>query len=211
MKPIAQALLRGMLLLLLAACAAAPPPAVPMAGEVEIVVTSNGWHSGIAVARDDLPPAAVPEAADFPAAAWFEFGWGDAEYYPAPDPSIGMALRAALQPSPAVVHLIGLPDAPEAVFADREAVRLALSRPALSRLIAHIAASFDRGGAPRAAPGPSGLYPFSRFYPATGRFHLFNNCNTWTARALAAAGLSMAPDSVVTAEDLMRQVRPLRR
>ena len=29
-------------------------------------VTSNGWHSGIVIARADLPESAIPETADFP-------------------------------------------------------------------------------------------------------------------------------------------------
>ncbi len=95
------------------------------AAERLIFVTSNGWHSGIVVARADLPEAAIPEIADFPDAVFFEFGWGDAAYYPARRPTFDLAMRAAL-PGPAVVHLLGLIAHPSAVFptATVEAVRL---------------------------------------------------------------------------------------
>ena len=48
--------------------------------ETTIYVTSNGWHTGIAIARADLPPGLVPEAADFPNAtvsrlACTEYRW----------------------------------------------------------------------------------------------------------------------------------------
>ncbi|MDX1423384.1 MAG: hypothetical protein R3322_09610, partial [Kiloniellales bacterium] len=37
----------------------------------------------------------------------------------------------------------------------------------------------------------------------------FNTCNTWTARGLQAAGWPVRAAGVVTAEELMTQVRPL--
>ena len=54
-----------------------------------------------------------------------------------------------------------------------------------------------------------GLYQDSWFYPAHGRFHLLNTCNTWTARMLTAAGVGVSPSGVNTAEDLMRRLRDL--
>jgi hypothetical protein len=53
-----------------------------------------------------------------------------------------------------------------------------------------------------------GIYPFSLFYPATGRFHLFNTCNSWTAQALTATGLGASLGGVNTAEDLVSRIRP---
>ncbi|MDE0205085.1 MAG: DUF2459 domain-containing protein, partial [Candidatus Tectomicrobia bacterium] len=43
-----------------------------------IHVTSNGWHTAIVVPAQALADSgAIPEAADFPDAAFLEFGWGD--------------------------------------------------------------------------------------------------------------------------------------
>ncbi|MGQ0662260.1 MAG: DUF2459 domain-containing protein [Pseudomonadota bacterium] len=182
--------------------------AVGSSGDRLIFVTSNGWHSGIVVARSDVPLAAIPEAADFPEAAYLEFGWGAADYYPAPRPTFGLALGAAF-PGPSVIHLSGLPDDPAKVFPTVTVLTVPLPDGGLRQLIAHLAASFDRAGAERAQPSARGLYDFSLFYPATGKFHLFNTCNTWTARALAAAGLAVEADGVQTAGDLVKRVRPL--
>lgn len=175
------------------------------ASEREVLVTSNGWHSGIVLARADVPATAIPESADFPEARYLEFGWGDAVYYPAPRPHLGLALGAVF-PGPAVVHLVGLPDHPGHVFPGARVVRLTLPPSSFERLIAHLAATFERGGDPRARPSADGLYPFSRFYPATGRFHAFNTCNTWTARALQAAGLAIEPEGVQSAGELMARL-----
>lgn len=175
------------------------------AAEREVLVTSNGWHSGIVLARADVPATAIPESEDFPDAAYLEFGWGDAVYYPTPRPTLGLALGAVF-PGPAVVHLVGLSDHPARVFPSARVVRLTLSEAALARLLAHLAGAFERGAAARAQPSADGLYPFSRFYPATGRFHAFNTCNTWTAQALQAAGLAIEPQGVQTAGELMARL-----
>jgi uncharacterized protein (TIGR02117 family) len=173
-----------------------------------IHVTSNGWHSGIVIARADLPPGAIPETADFPQARFFEFGWGDTVYYPAPRKTFGMTLGAAF-PGPAVVHMIGMPVHPREMFPTVEVVALRLSDEGFRRLVEYLHATFRRGGAARVRPSAAGLYPTSLFYPATGSFHLFNTCNTWTARGLATAGLPIQVTGIQRAGELMLQVRAL--
>jgi len=211
-----QVLVGLVLLLLIAACAQRPP--VPLSSSIAapadgrawtVFVTSNGFHSAIVLARADLPAGRLPETGDFPQSRFFEFGWGDAEYYPARKTTVGMALRAALLSTPSVVHLAGRVHVPVPQPPDFEVVRLALDSGAVARLVSFIEATFARGGKARAEPSGPGLYATSLFYPAHGRFHLGNTCNTWTARALAAAGLPVEVEGTTMAEDLMSQVRPL--
>ncbi len=189
-----------------------PPPAVsgsPAGAAKTIFVTSNGWHSSIVLARADVAPGRIPEAADVPQARFLEFGWGDADYYPAQDPGIGLALAALLAPTPSVVHMAGLAVDPARRYPTAEVIALSLDAPGLARLVDFIHATFRRQGRPRAAATGPGLYADSRFYPAVGRFHLMNTCNTWTARALAAAGFAVTGQGITTAEELMEQVRAL--
>lgn len=175
--------------------------------EKAIHVTSNGWHTGIVIARADLPPGLIPETADFPAATHFEFGWGNRDYYTTPRKTIGLTIGAAL-PGAAVVHMAGLARAPYA-YPGHEAVALRISDDGFRRLAAYLHQSFARGGAPRGTAITHGLVATSAFYPATGTFHLFNTCNTWTAMGLASAGLSIRASGVQQAEELMSQVRAL--
>jgi uncharacterized protein (TIGR02117 family) len=172
-----------------------------------IWVVSNGWHSGIVLARADVPESVIPEIADFPQARFFEFGWGDAEFYPAREAGAWLALRAAF-PGPAVMHVAGLPDHPARIWPNVTILPFAVSAEALSRLLAFLRDSFDRAGAGRAVVTARGIYPFSLFYPATGRFHVFNNCNSWTAQALTAMGFGVSLGGVNTADDLISRIRP---
>jgi len=174
---------------------------------IEVYVTSNGWHSAIVVPRAALPTGAIPEAADFPAAAYLSLSWGDAEYFPVREPTLGMTLRAALQPTPAVLHMAGLSSHPRDVFPAEELVELKTTTEGFEKLVTYLDSTFDRAGAARAQASEPGLYNFSLFYRAKGEFHFFNTCNTWTARGLKAGGWPVRVTGTVTAEDLMAQIR----
>lgn len=205
-----------LLALLLVACTAPPvPPAAELPAaegplDRRVFIVSNGWHSGIVIAAEEIAAGGLlPETADFPGAAFYEFGWGDRDYYPARDPGIGLALAAALTPTPAVVHLRGLAGPPAQVYPESEVIAVPLSEAGLRRLIVRLDAAFERADAPRAQSVAQGLYADSLFYPAHGTFHLKNTCNTWVGRKLQAARPDFSPAGVVTAESLMRLVRQL--
>lgn len=193
----------------LSACTAGPavpPDAGPPTRAVHVV--SNNWHTGIVVPRAAiLATGLMPEAGDFPDAAYLTFGWGDRDYYPAPEATVGMALGAALVPTPAVMHVEASPGPPAPVPGGREVLRVPLSDSGLDALVAAIAADFERPeGAPARLIAP-GLGADSGFYPARGSFHLFNTCNTWTARMLRAGGVDIAPAGVVSASDLTARLQ----
>lgn len=168
---------------------------------------SHGWHTGIVIRRADIPAGLWPEAGDFPQAEYLEVGWGDRDYYQHPDPGLWLTLKAALVPTPSVLHVVGLRGSAAGSFPASEVVELRLARAGVERLVRHIDHAHARTGTPRAAPLGPGLYGDSRFYPARESFHLFNTCNVWTARALRAAGLPFTP--AVTAEGVMAQARAL--
>lgn len=194
----------------LAACASTPqtlPARDEGAPAHGVYFYSNGWHTSIVLPRQALLQWLIPEVEDFPDAVFLEFGWGDRTYYPAPDPSFDMALAAAIAPSPAVMHVAGLPRPPQDHYGDVEVLNLDLSTAALARLAAEIDASFDRPEGGRAGHVAQGLYPDSWFYPAHGEFHLFNTCNTWTARMVAATGVDVSLSGVNRADDLMDRLR----
>lgn len=173
-----------------------------------VLITGNGWHSDIAIARADIPAGRIPEAADFPDAVYLHFGWGDANFYQSSNPGLGTTIGAAFA-GPAVVHLAGLARRPSETFRDMEEIALTLDAAQFEKLVTHLHDSFAREGKPRVESSGPGVYEFSRFYPATGEFHLFNTCNTWTARGLATAGLAITADGVRTESDVMEQVRAL--
>jgi len=172
-----------------------------------VLLVNHGWHTGIVVRAEDIPEGVWPESAYYPNAQYLEVGVGNREFYPAPERSIWLALRAALVPSAAVIHVVALSDHPARTLSFTALVALDLAEPDFRRLIEFIAATHERAGAERAEPMGPGLYHGGHFYPAHGSFHLFNNCNTWVVNALRAAGLPMR--WAVTSDDVIAQALEL--
>jgi uncharacterized protein (TIGR02117 family) len=191
------------LCILLCSCAAVPlPEEAPGPGERALFVVPQGWHTGIAVRRADIPGALIPEKRDFPQADWLEFGWGDRDFYMSETPGPWTTFKAAFLPTASVVHVVGLRGPLAARFPGSEIVEIGVSQAALERLLRYVHAAFAReAGASR---------PLGRgFYPGRETFHLLRTCNVWTARALREAGLPVR--DALTVEGILAQVRPLSR
>lgn len=196
------------LVLFLAACGTALPRKEAGPHTHLVHVSSNGWHTAIVVPAPALFAIdTLPEAADFSGAAFLEFGWGDHIYYPAKKKTLGMALTAALVPTSAVMHIAALQAPPESNGSEFEALSVKLTEAGFQRLIQALTAEFKRPSGGRAESISRGLYPDSHFYQAHGEFHLFNTCNTWTARMLLAGGVNIPPYRIITADGLMSHLQ----
>lgn len=173
-----------------------------------IHVTSNGWHTAIVVPAAALvATGALPEAEAFSGAPFLEFGWGDRIYYPARKKTLGMTLSAVLVQTPAVMHVAMHQGPPKDDGTGYEMISVGLTEEGFLRLAKALAAEFERPIDGRAEPISRGLYPHSYFYRAHGKFHLFNTCNTWTARMLRVSGVALSPSGIVAADKLMTRLR----
>jgi uncharacterized protein (TIGR02117 family) len=173
-----------------------------------VFVVHNNWHAALIVRKADLSQALFPEQDHFPEAEYLEIGWGDRDYFPATEESVGLALRAAFWSSGSVLHVVSFRGPIGDYFVDGEIIELALSPEAFQRLSEFVSASFSRADRSVAAQSQPGLVPHARFYPAAGRFSILRTCNTWIADSLKSAGLDISPRYIITAASLARQVRP---
>lgn len=199
------------LAMLVAGCAATANPRLEVAPDPArtMHVVRHGGHSGIVLKLADLPLDAWPMLREFAGAEHIEIGWGDRDYYPAPSPTAWMALRAVLLPKPGVLHVVGFRGTPREYFPASEVVTLGLGEPGLARLQARLRESFEFDSAGNAVFVAPGLYGDSRFYASRESFHLLKTCNVWTAGLLREAGLPVVPAAALSAESLLRQLRPL--
>lgn len=195
-------------LLLLAACACnvgVKPQPVLETGSKTVFLVAHGWHSGMVIKRADIPVDLLPERGDFPQAEYLELGWGERDFYRAPEVGFWLTLKAALWRNASVLHVVGFDGQVTHYFPQAEILQLDLSESSFLALIRYIDASFARGDAPSAAALGAGLYGDSKFYASGETFHLFKTCNVWLARALRAAGLDMTPSLALTTTALMKQ------
>jgi uncharacterized protein (TIGR02117 family) len=167
-----------------------------------VFIVNYGWHAAIVLKKADVSELLLPEAKDFPDSDYLEFGWGDLDFYQAPDPGLGLTLKAAFWSSGSVLHVAGLTGTLEKYYPSNDIVEIGLSQEGFQRAVEFISDTFSRPGAATHA----GLYLTSRFYSAKGKFHVFRTCNTWVAEALRAAGLPLS-GRIVTAGGLMHDVK----
>jgi len=174
---------------------------------VTVHVVRHGWHSGLVIRRDQIPPEAWPEHARFPAGRFLEVGWGDRAFYQSPDAGIRLALEASLASGGSVLHVGAFDRTPAEHFAHAEVIPVVLSARGADALARFVARAYARDEAGRAIDLGPGLYPGSRFYAATGRYWLLYTCNTWIAEGLRAAGCPITPAWALTASNLTFQAR----
>ena len=170
-------------------------------------VLNHGWHTAIVVRRADVDRALWPEVEDFPAATFVEVAWGDRDFYMATPATARMAIKAAFLANGSVLHIAGLTTSIATSFPESAIVELRLSRRGFDAMTRFVSEEYQRDREGRPTRLQHGLYGSSWFYAARSRYHLFNTCNTWIARALRAAGLPVTPVGTITATGVMQQVK----
>jgi uncharacterized protein (TIGR02117 family) len=197
----------------LAACSAVShwhrPPDTALAEPVYVV--SNGWHTGIVIPGRPLAPERGIGGFDLGRYRYLEVGWGDRDAYLADRITPRLALRAAFASRGSVLLVTGFDETISERYQGIDVIELWVSGEALGSLTRFIEASLAGDGEGRLIRLEPGGTPSSVFYLARGQFHVLNTCNSWTARALRAAGFPLTPALTLTAYHLMQQVAPIGR
>lgn len=200
-----------LILIFLSSCATLPranrsQSATSGERDKQIYVASHGWHTGIILEPENLNHL-MPSLADrFPDCDYYEIGWGDAGFYQAEKITAKITLNAVFLPSDTVVHLVGLNGDPVSYFSTSEVQEVSISAEGMKSLCAFVESSFarDETGKPKML-GP-GLYGDSQFFEGQGKYHLFNGCNKWTAKALHSGGVDIEPLFKLTSASVMGEI-----
>lgn len=191
----------------LAACSTVrvKPSAGPAAATV--TVAQRGWHTDICLPVDDASPWIASLAQGFDGARFLCFGFGERQYV-ITRTHTPLDAMAALLPSRAAVLMTVLRASPADAFGSANVAGVGIGRDGLAGLQAFLRRSVETGPAAQPLRLADGPYPGSVFFAATGTYHAFYTCNTWTADALRAAGVPVRR-AVLFSGDLMYQVRGL--
>lgn len=194
---------------------ASPPKAPPALRSSRPLVPSHldvigvlvaGWHSGLILPSPELGPlkALLPRYAH---QRYVSFGWGNRRFYMSAHPSLSDAI-AALFSSPSVVLVRSAPTLRGLGPNGAGYHWLCADRTQVSRIDAYLSHAFRRSHRKlvRLAAGP-GLD--SAFYASKERYDALHTCNTWTAEALAYAGLPVHAGDVIFSSQIVPLIRKL--
>ena len=179
-----------------------PEKLAPANASTNIYVVGNGWHAGLLVPAAAINARLPALRQRFPDAKYYEIGWGDVGFYRAKTVTAGLAFEAMFASRGSVMHVVAVPDV-KRFLQGSDTASLCIDGEAYQRMVGQITSSFaqDSSGAPVDA-GP-GIYGNSQFYGALGSYNALNTCNRWTASALEAAGISIAPRISLTASSVL--------
>jgi uncharacterized protein (TIGR02117 family) len=178
--------------------------------ERTIHVVSHGWHTGIILSRQDLTDRFRFLDDHLGPSPYYEFGWGEADFYQADKNTASLALKALFWRNDTVMHVVAVPTTPRTYFNRHELVELTISETGLDHLRRALSASFRFDGMGRPYPLGKGLYGDSRFFVAEGYYYLTNTCNRWTASLLNRAGVPMDTAFTLRAKSVIRQAEAAR-
>lgn len=149
----------------------------------------------------------MPSLAErFPRADYYEVGWGDAGFYQANKITAKITLNAVFLPSDTVIHIVGLNGDPIEYFGTSEVSEVSISDEGMKSLCAFVESSFARDEKGIPIMLGHGLYGDSQFYEGEGKYHLFNGCNKWTAKALCSGGVEINPLLKITSASVMDEI-----
>lgn len=175
--------------------AAIPVHANHNGNDITLYLISNGVHVDIAMPLQnevfDWSNIVSPSdsLSGSPQAHYVAIGWGERNFYLNTPTWSDLSARTALQAlsgiNQTLMHVSFYPTISE----NERIVRFRVSREQYRQLSHHIRQSFVLSSN-RAVALPHVYYHQNdAFYPAHGRYHLFNTCNSWVNRQLKDSGI----------------------
>lgn len=178
--------------------------------ERSIYVIAHGWHAGIALSSEDLGGELGFVKEYLRPGRYYEFGWGEADFYQADKVTPAIFLKAVFWRNPSVMHVFSMPVTPPEQYRGGDVVELKLSKTGLRHLKEGLRASFKLNAEHQPYPLKGGVHGEDRFFKAEGYYLITHTCNTWTAKVLESGGVPMDTVFTLRSASVMRQVKKAR-
>ncbi len=160
------------------------------------------YHTTIVLPRDFVEQWAPALSGIIGDGPFVRFGWGDRDYYGSSSKSFYKAFKALVLPSRSVVEVASFDLAEEAADIVKA---IEAGQRELELVLAHIIKSFkfDKAQAPQLVRvEPDG----SSYYRGRGIYHMWHNCNNWTAKGMRKAGIKIAYPAMMFADWVMKKL-----
>lgn len=175
--------------------------------EKNIYLLNNGWHSSLVIPTKYLDVRFSFLSSYFGESQYYEFGWGDEDFYPAQENSLLLGLKAMLWPTSTLIHVVAVPFKPEEYFISSQPIKIKISTKGMEKLLDYLNSSFKKDSNNKPISTQKGLYGRSFFFKANGYFFMTYTCNTWITQALEEAGLPVSSFLTITAESVVSQTK----
>jgi uncharacterized protein (TIGR02117 family) len=171
-----------------------------------VYVVQSRWHTGLIFKTADIDPGFWPEVIRYRDRVYVDVGWGDEVFYQAASSPVHLAARAVLWPTQSVLQVYAFSNSIRAAYgSDARIMKIPVGEAELAALSRYIANSYmrDVNGfvQPSTKNGESSI-----FFLSTGKYHLFNTCNTWVGKAFKDAGLPVRTFFLLNANQLFRRL-----
>lgn len=171
---------------------------------VSVYVVSHGWHTGIILPTTALPDSFFSQLDEYSSSTYLEFGWGDLAFYQNPDPGYWITVKAAFWPTNSALHVVHIATTVEQYFPYSDLIKITLSRDDFQAIAGFIQNAFALDDSNQVVGLQQGIYGRSSFYLGREKYFFPRTCNVWTAQALKAGGLPLAPLAYQRAKPLLR-------
>lgn len=173
-----------------------------------IYIIKSYWHTGIILPVNERTISQIPLLSDFTGNKFVDIGFGDRVFYLDPEYDIALAARAILVPTESTVRIasvIGTVD--DIVRRSDYTLKIKLKLTELDSLCKYINDTFYKDDNEELVLIESKAGGQIKYFEGEPKYHLFNTCNTWVARALNFAGLDfIEPANIISSKDLFAEL-----
>lgn len=167
------------------------------------------WHTSILLPADAVRAHSKMMVEEATGQQFVRVGWGDGDYFTGKSKTFGSATKALFISRYSALQVLTYTQPPFDEIPAETRVPLAITEQGLRRLIRYLDNSFVRDNKGQLMPLPAYGEGVGHFYRAEGQYGLFSNCNTWSGRALQAAGLPVRSRLQLTAQSVFEQARSI--
>lgn len=201
----------GILFVALAGCSSLPDKEkIPTANaSQQIYFIYREWHTSILLPADAVRAHSKVMGEEAVGQQFVRVGWGDGDYFTGKSKSVGTATKALFVSQYSALQVLTYTQSPFTEIPAETRAALAITDKGLRLLIRYIDNSFVRDDKGQLIPLPAYGEGVGHFYRAEGQYGLFSNCNTWSGRALQAAGLPVRSRLQLTAQSVFEQARAI--
>jgi hypothetical protein len=180
----------------------------PAENKYTVYIINTNIHTGIFISINDESAKYIEALKYYTDYEYADFGWGEETVYQTHAETYCMDAKAILLVNPSVVRVEGYNGTIESLVKwSGFSIKFSLTSGQFKQLCGFINESFIKnsdGSTIITSQESSGRITF---FKSVYKYHLFNTCNTWIAKALKNSGIEVSDFFIITSGQLYRSIK----